>query len=132
MKGILLLCLLGGLTACSTPQRRIQKNPELFAGFAPEEQDLIRAGQVELGFSPDMVRLARGNPSRRSLRITPDGEIEVWRYIRTVQSLQSTPVHFPGRRGGADWADIPYTLEIEMLRVEFSEGKAVVIERWKE
>src|SRR5687768_13634383 len=66
---------------CSTPETRIRKNPELFAQLAPEQQDLIRRGQVAVGFNAEMVRLALGEPDRYTTRTDQDGMSEVWHYV---------------------------------------------------
>lgn len=85
MKTILhLLAFLGAVTlfaGCSTPEARIQKNPELFNRLAPEQQNLIRAGKVAVGFDYDMVRLALGDPDRVTERTTAAGKAEVWQYL---------------------------------------------------
>ena len=38
------------LFGCSTPESRIRRNPELFAQIPPAQQELIRKGEVALGF----------------------------------------------------------------------------------
>ncbi|MEX2607861.1 MAG: hypothetical protein WD708_10990 [Kiritimatiellia bacterium] len=120
------------MAACATPARRIQANPEQFAAFPGEAQMLIRDGKIELGFTPEMVAMAKGWPSRRYSRHTPDGAIEIWKYVRVYPDTVSQPVFVSGRRGGTEWIDVTTTREVEEMRVEFSEGKAVVIEERKE
>lgn len=68
------------LAGCSTPDSRIRANTALFDNLAPEQQQLIREGRVALGFTPDMVYLAVGEPDRRWTRTDADGRSEVWSY----------------------------------------------------
>lgn len=70
----------GGLTGCSTTSTRIRKNPEAFAQLTPEQQTLVSAGHVGLGFSMDAVRLALGDPDRVTATTSNDGQTIVWHY----------------------------------------------------
>ena len=70
----------GGLTGCSTTATRIRANPDAFARLAPEQQALVKAGQIGLGFNMDAVRLALGDPDRVTTTTTNDGESVVWHY----------------------------------------------------
>ncbi len=72
---------------CSTPDSRIQKNAEAFASYPPAVQAKIRAGEVEIGYTADMVRLALGKPDRTFRRVTAEGETEVWAYADKTPRL---------------------------------------------
>jgi hypothetical protein len=74
------LVALLGLAGCATPEARIQRNPELFASLAASDQQTIKEGRVALGFTPEMVRLALGDPDRVTTRTDASGTNEVWRY----------------------------------------------------
>jgi len=78
----LLLVCMGLVSGCSstTPDQRIRRNQELFNSLPPDAQASIRDGQVQVGFTPDMVLLALGEPSNRSTRTTQSGTSEVWTY----------------------------------------------------
>ena len=65
---------------CSTPETRIQKNPDVFSRLPPAQQDMIRKGQVGLGFDETMVRLALGEPDRIRTRVSSAGATVVWIY----------------------------------------------------
>jgi len=52
--------LTGCITAQQLRERRIEKNHELFNAFNPDIQEKVRLGQIELGFSQDMVRRWHG------------------------------------------------------------------------
>jgi len=69
-----------GLAACSTPTSRIESNPAAFKAATPEQQEMIKQGIVGLGFTPDLVRLAIGDPDSVRTRLDKDGSSEVWLY----------------------------------------------------
>ena len=81
-------------TGCSTPATRIKQHPEIFASYAPVQQDLIRQGKVAIGFDREAVRLALGDPDRVRTRGTHDGSSQVWSYV-----TYETPDGFPLYRG---------------------------------
>jgi len=130
------LLLLAGCVA--TPADRIAKNPELFAALPVADQDRIRLGQIELGFTPDMVRLALGDPDRHMVRRAVDGTAEIWFYVETVNryerqrvDIDGLSVRTPGgvrTTGGDAWITILEEKEFVRLRVEFRDGKVAVIE----
>ena len=61
------------LAGCATPARRIEQNRELFDSLPVAAQARIRGGQIDLGFTPDMVRIALGEPHRQTLRRSAEG-----------------------------------------------------------
>jgi hypothetical protein len=73
----------------STPQKRIAANPDLFAAFPTEIQEMVRHGQIDLGFNQDMVRLALGDPQEVSTRRSADGTQVFWVYygVRFTQEF---------------------------------------------
>lgn len=68
------------LTACATPDSRIADNRSAFDNFPPEIQQKIKTGQVDVGFTPDMVEMSLGEPARKFIRKTELGDTEVWSY----------------------------------------------------
>ena len=129
--GLVLAALLGG---CSTPTTRIRANPEVFARLSPEQQALVKAGQVALGFDADAVKLALGDPDRVITRSDADGEIVIWRYLTYEADgrILFTGYYHSGRGwwGGAAY---PYYLNYPNRRVrdrfsvEFRNGRVVAI-----
>jgi len=136
-----LLLLGAGLVAgcSSSTASRIKKNQELFDSLPPAAQASIRAGKVEVGFTPDMVRLALGEPDRLYVRTTERGSAEVWAYAAKsfAPSLSfgvgvgggmgrgigvGTGVGIGGTVGGGDRAD-------DRTRVIFEGGKVSAIEQ---
>jgi len=83
MRKIILPCLLlvALLGACSTPDSRIDANRAAFNQFPAEVQEKIKAGRVDIGFTPEMVRMAMGDPARQLTRKTETGDSEVWIYV---------------------------------------------------
>jgi len=83
MSPLSLVCMFAlalGLAGCSTPSSRIESNPAAFKAATPEQQEQIMKGVVSLGFTPDLVRLAIGNPDSIRTRLDKDGTSEVWLY----------------------------------------------------
>jgi hypothetical protein len=68
------------LAGCSSPDSRIKSNQAAFNALPTETQEKIRAGKVEVGYTPAMVIMALGEPDRRYRRRTEKGETEVWAY----------------------------------------------------
>ena len=77
---ILTLLLVGLLAGCSTVSSRIARDREAFDRYPLAVQEKIAAGEVDVGFTPEQVRMALGDPDRVATRTTPDGTSEVWGY----------------------------------------------------
>ena len=116
---------------------RIKKNQELFDSLPPQAQASIRAGKVEVGFTPGMVRLALGEPDRLYVRTTERGSAEVWAYDSKSSSPSlsfgfgvgggmgrgiGTGIGIGTTIGGGDRAD-------DRMRVIFEAGKVSAIEQ---
>lgn len=54
----------------------------MFESYPLEVRERIAAGQVAVGFTPDMVRMALGEPARVAHRRTENETVEVWVYTR--------------------------------------------------
>lgn len=68
------------LTGCSTPDSRIATHRAAFDQLPAEAQRKIRAGQVDIGFTHEMVQMALGEPDRVFIRQNEQGDTEVWAY----------------------------------------------------
>ena len=54
------------LASCaSTPQTRIQKNPEIFLNLPQKDQNLVKLGKIDRGMSEHAVYIAMGNPDTK-------------------------------------------------------------------
>ena len=70
------------VAGCATPAMRIKHNSTLFATFSQEDQNLIKQGRIALGFTPDMVKIALGEPDYIVQRTDQAGTTQTWRYVR--------------------------------------------------
>lgn len=69
------------LASCgSTPEKRIQSNPELFNNLTTNEQNLVRAGKISRGMSKPAVFLAMGNPDHKTSGVQHGQSFERWHY----------------------------------------------------
>jgi hypothetical protein len=71
--------LLGGCQ--STPERRIAKKEAVFSSWSAQAQAKIRAGKIEVGFTPQQVEMAKGKPDRVGRRTTAVGDRVEWVYL---------------------------------------------------
>jgi len=140
---LVILTAVFALAACVTSQqirdRRIAANQEIFSSFSTEIQQKIRAGQVELGFSEEMVMLAWGRPHMVYTRTTGKGETTVWTYsktrIQTQTDRMTIPVRVRDKSGRSTvqyedvWINRDTREEYAVARVEFSEGVVTALER---
>ena len=135
-RNIVLLGAVAGLVGCSTPQARINRNPEVFAGLPAADQQLIREGKVVIGFTPEMVRLALGDPDRKLTRTDSAGTSEVWRYVTYESDSGAYLYRGYYHRFYADsffpyYLNYPSRSERETFKVMFSEGRVSAIEEEK-
>jgi hypothetical protein len=123
------------LAGCATPDARIKKNQALFDSLPSEAQAQIREGQVALGFTPEMVKLAVGEPNRRAVRTDAQGRTEVWSYTR-YEAADGFPIYtgyyhryYPGYRYYGRGFYTERTEAREYFRVEFVEGKVTLVQQ---
>lgn len=140
MKNIRLFTLfslfaLGFLSACSTPSTRIQANLDLFNHLPAAQQEMIKKGEVGIGFNAEMVHLALGDPSHVRERTDASGTSEVWVY--TSYESPSGGVLYQGwyhrHYSGLYpfYTELPGRREKEQIRITFTEGKVSAIEKEK-
>lgn len=68
------------VAGCSTVDSRIAQNRAAFNTWPPAVQDKVVVGQVDIGFTPEQVAVALGQPDRVFTRTTADGTSQVWSY----------------------------------------------------
>ena len=132
MKTLLFLRLAGALvlaTGCSTTGSRIAKNRADFDAWPFAVQQKVAAGQVDVGFTPEQVRVALGAPDRIATRTTSDGVTQAWVYRdrgpRFGFGLGLGSMHgSSGLGGGVAVNDWPLGPD-ESLRVLFDAGGKV-------
>ena len=71
------------LLACASIEFAHQRQPGAFDSYPPEVQAKIRAGQIGVGFTPEMVEMAWGEPSRREQVTGEDFVADVWTWTRS-------------------------------------------------
>jgi hypothetical protein len=129
---VLLGSLLLTAGCASTPQDRVAQNRELYRSFPSDVQRKITAGIVDVGFTPAMVRMALGVPSRVISRQSELGGTEVWVYhesrprvslgvgIGSYGRHSASSIGVATTTGGRDGGD--------SARVEFRDGKVTQVE----
>src|SRR5882672_6998777 len=80
MLTVLVAALALALTGCSTINSRIRERAAVFYALDPAAQEQIRHGQVGVGYTPDMVYMALGQPTKHIDRVTNDGTETTWIY----------------------------------------------------
>ena len=124
-----------GLAGCSTPETRISRSPELFASLSAADQQTIKEGRVALGFTPEMVKLALGDPDRVWTRTDSSGVSEVWRFM-TYESDAGVYLYrgyyhrhyFYGDPFFPYYLNYPARRERDYLKITFTGGRVSAIE----
>jgi hypothetical protein len=134
------LLLVIGLSAsllavgCSTVDSRAKEHEAAFNSWPADVQQKVKAGQVDVGFTQEMVLVALGEPGRKVTRTTSNGEAEVWTYADKspkfsiglgMGSMRGSTGVGGGVTVGDTWRDD------EAMRVIFEGGKVSGIERRK-
>lgn len=98
----LLIALAISACAPSTPEARIQREPEKFNALPPRHQELARQGQITRGMNRDAVYFAWGGPARRFEGSKNGKPTERWDYAG------SRPVYVDSFYGGYGYGFSPY------------------------
>lgn len=143
MRNILMFIITLLLTGCMSVQalrdERIEADRPLFNRYPPAIQKQIRLGQIDIGFTKDMVRLAWGMPDQIFRRTTRAKESVVWSYTQTRRypylDRMSVPIYYIDSSGRQQfsyhsvWVNRDTQEQFTVARVEFVRGKASVIEQ---
>lgn len=122
------------LAGCSTLENRIAAQQAQFDTWPAEVREKIRAGHIDVGFTPEQVRVALGEPTRKYQRTTADGSSEVWAYDGGRVGV-SIGVGVGAARGGGAYAGgvayepTSYGADDESVRIVFEDGKVASIEK---
>lgn len=100
---IIVIAIIAGwaFTSCapSTPQARIEKNPQAFAALSGKQQELVKQGQIARGMSPEAVTLAWGDPAQSYEGSRNGKAAERWDYTGTLP-VYSTDFYYGHGFGG--------------------------------
>jgi hypothetical protein len=103
---LLLAAAVALLTAgCETSgvSARINEKAAVYNALPPEQQEMIRQGEIEVGFTADMVYLSLGKPSKVQTKDTADGPVTVWTYSKYFPNDSITRITM-SRDGGMTYA----------------------------
>lgn len=70
----------------ATTTARIQEKAEAFAQLAPDQQENIRAGIVDRGYTADMVYMVLGPPAKVKTKDSSFGKLEMWTYLEFTKA----------------------------------------------
>jgi hypothetical protein len=146
MKKLIQLSLLAGaallLGACSTINSRIQEKAPVFYSLDPATRAKIAHGDVDIGFTPDMVYIALGQPDVRRATRAADGETETWIYRSYYDDYAGTGFvgyhrwyafnpygHFWRVYWEPVYDDMYREVAQDDIRVTFKNGKVVMIDQ---
>lgn len=125
-------CALLFAAGCSTVGSRIARHRDAFESWPLDVQQNVQTGQIELGYTPEQVRVALGEPARTFTRTDADGISEVWAYrdrkprfgfgVGIGVGRGSTSYGGGVAVGGRDYFDD------ETMRVVFTGGRVSAIE----
>jgi hypothetical protein len=83
------LLLAAALTAlaCASVEKRIAASQAAFDAYPPDVQAKIRGEQIAVGFTPEQVVMALGEPDRKTQITAEDAAGEVWTWSRSVPGV---------------------------------------------
>jgi hypothetical protein len=121
------------MAGCSTVDSRMAKAQPQFDSWPPAVQQKVRAQQVDIGFTPEQVFVALGEPDRKYTRTTAQGMAEVWAY-RDHRPTFSFGLGFGAAGGSSAYgAGVGVTTGgdryDDVLRVIFTDGIVTALER---
>ncbi|HKB92112.1 MAG TPA: hypothetical protein VKC60_16465 [Opitutaceae bacterium] len=142
---LVLLVLVLGASGCSTVQSRINEKQQVFAQLDPSTQDKIKKGDIDIGYTPDMVYMALGEPSEKKESVSQEGSTSKWVYYSYYERYEGTT--FVGYRRQYVFNPKTQTYSVyyepvhedvyseqrkEHIQVVFKNGRVTSIEQLKE
>ena len=139
---LLIAFALLSLSGCNTFEQRSEEKAAVFYQLDKATQEKLRQGEVELGFTTDMVFIALGRPDYKSEQITAKGREEIWTYNSYYTVYQGTETS--GYRRIIDYDPIrktyivyyePVRVDVyrdhveDRIRIIFRDHQAVMIEQ---
>jgi hypothetical protein len=126
---------------CSSLDSRIHANQATFNALDPATQQKIRQQIVEVGYTPDMVYMAYGEPTKKTFKQNEKGSFMTWSYQARYDEYEGSSLHYRRavavnpRTGQRVLVERPVVTNYyseqseEMIRVEFKDGKVTSIEQ---
>ncbi|MCF7688841.1 MAG: hypothetical protein K9M98_07485 [Cephaloticoccus sp.] len=133
-----------GFAGCSTFEQRSKEKAAVFSQLETATQEKLRQGEIEIGYTPDMVFIALGKPDYKSAQITAENREEIWTYNSYFSEYRGTET--AGYRRIIDYDPVKKTYIVyyepvrvdvyrehveDRIRITFRGGKVVVIEQAK-
>jgi hypothetical protein len=84
------LVALATLSGCNSFASRARERSETYQSLAPQDQERLQRGLINVGDTQDMVYIALGNPDERRDVVTADGSQTVWIYRSYWQQYEGT------------------------------------------
>jgi hypothetical protein len=131
---VLTMSLLMLVASCASTESRVRRHQTEFEAWPADVQQKVKAGRVDVGFTPAMVRVALGDPERTFTRTTAQGAAEVWVYAEQgpkfsfgigMGSMRGSSAVGGGVTVGDTFRDN------EAMRVVFENGRVSAIETRK-
>jgi hypothetical protein len=123
------------VAGCASTDSRIHSHQQAFDSWPAEVQQRVREGKVDVGFTPEMVKISIGDPDRTSVRTTAQGTAEVWSYADRGPKFSfglglGTSRGSSAFGGGVTVGNDRWERD-EVMRIIFEGGKVAAIERKK-
>jgi len=133
------------LAGCSTINSRIRANAAVFDSLPPAAQENLRKGIVEVGYTPEMVYIAMGDPHEKRSTRSGNRDRMTWIYnvyfqdwvgrvlvgyrrvvVYDEKTKKTYVYHEPV------YEDIYRDRKEERIRIQFDKGVVAVIEQRKD
>ena len=75
------------LLACNTTGSRIRQHQDAFDSHPAYVQHNLRHGVIEVGYTPEMVFIALGEPDRKIDVVTAEAMAQVWTWWRSTPGV---------------------------------------------
>lgn len=135
VRSLFAFALVAVLAGCSSVSSRISRDRTAYESYPLAVREKIAAGQVDVGFTPEQVRMALGNPDRVATRTTPDGTSEIWGYRKKAPRFSFGVGVGVGGGGGSTRVGTGVGVttggeryDDERLRVVFERGEVIATE----
>lgn len=136
------LAFLAAAIGCNTTGARIRANSAAFDALDPSAQRAIKRGEVQLGFTEDMVELALGKPTQVAGGMAGTDEDATWVYRNfhrnendyVLAGHRRRVVFDPVRRSNVVIVEpvdprLHPNLTPHSLHIGFREGRVIAIQR---